>query len=47
MKMKAGDFIRMEIEDIHTVEANGVSALKARLGSLNGHLALEVESGVS
>ena len=46
MSMKAGDFIRMEIDEIHTVEANGVSALTARLGSLNGHLAFEIEEGV-
>ena len=46
VNLQKGDFIKMEIADIHSVEVNGVPALKARLGSLNGHLALEIEDEI-
>lgn len=46
ISLKEGDMIRMEIDDIHSVDVNGVPALKARLGTLNGHLAFEIESGI-
>lgn len=40
---KAGDFIPLEVPEVHTVTTGGVPAMRARLGAANGNMALEYE----
>ncbi|MEQ8861278.1 MAG: flagellar motor switch protein FliM [Pseudomonadales bacterium] len=43
LKLKAGDFIPLQMPEVHPVSANGVPAFRARLGATNGNVALEFE----
>ncbi len=43
LNLRAGDFIPLQLPDVHEVSANGVPAFRARLGAANGNVALEFE----
>lgn len=43
LAMRPGDFIPLEVPDVHPVSANGIPAFRARLGAANGNVALEFE----
>lgn len=41
--LKPGDFIPLQMPEVHQVSANGIPAFRARLGAANGNVALEFE----
>lgn len=41
--LQPGDFIPLEMPEVHRVSANGIPAFRARLGAANGNVALEFE----
>ncbi|MFW6093491.1 MAG: flagellar motor switch protein FliM [Pseudomonadota bacterium] len=43
LAMQPGDFIPLEMPEVHPVAANGIPAFRARLGAANGNVALEFE----
>jgi flagellar motor switch protein FliM len=47
LDFKAGDFIPLQMPEVHQVSANGIPAFRARLGAANGNVALEFEDDLA
>ncbi len=43
LDLRPGDFIPLDMPDVHEVSANGAPAFRARIGAANGNVALEYE----